>query len=156
MAKNEKIKINRVLGHKKWIEVEVEENSAEHKAVLAWNKAMNYTVNQDRKELKRQNEREEKEVSADYLYEESGYEIPDNDSLNPMKVYERKQLQEEIAKAMSQLSEIQRTVVYRVIWENKSLNAIAKEDGKNPSTIREAYISALDKLRAWLKNYQDF
>lgn len=154
MAK--KIKINKVLGHKRWIEMEVEEGSAEHEAIIVWNRSMNYMINQDRKELKRQNERKEREISADYLYEESGFELPDTETLSPIEMYERGQLKEEIFKAMEQLSEIQRAVVYRVIWENKSLNAIAKEDGKNPSTVRETYISALGKLRVLLKEFQNF
>lgn len=57
-VKNNKIKIKKVLGHKRWDEVEVVEGSAEHKAIIVWNRAMNYTINQDRKELQKQNERE--------------------------------------------------------------------------------------------------
>lgn len=156
LANNKKIIVKKVLGHKKWIEVEVIEGSEEHKDIIIWNRAMNYTIHQDRKELKRQNEREEMELSSDELYEETGYEIPDNDSLSPTEYCEQELLKEAISFAMNQLPEIQRNVVYRVIWEHKSLNAIAKEDGKNPSTVKEAYKSALEKLRPLLKNFENF
>lgn len=126
-VKDNKIIIKKVLGHKRWIEVEVVEGSAEHKAIIVWNRAMNYTINQDRKELKKQNEREEMEISSDALYEESGYEIPDTDSLSPSEYYMRQALYAEVREAVEQLKVRQKEMVIMRFYQDKTQAEIARE-----------------------------
>ena len=116
---NNKIKIKKILGHKRWNEIEVEEGSVEHKEIIAWNKAMNYTINQDRKEVRKQNKCAETEISSDALYDESGYEIPDVDSLSPSEFYMVNARNEELRKAIEQLTPRQQEMVRLVFWEDE-------------------------------------
>ena len=88
---------------------------------------MNYTINQDRKELKKQNEREEMEISSDALYEESGYEIPDTDSLSPSEHYMRQALYAEVREAVEQLKARQKEMVIMRFYQDKTQAEIARE-----------------------------
>lgn len=153
---NNKIKIKKILGHKRWIEVEVEEGSAEHKAIIVWNRAMNYTINQDRKELKKQNEREETEISSDALYEKSGYEIPDVDSLSPSEFYMLNARNEELRKAIEQLTPRQQEMVRLIFWEGKTqieLCAIYHIKEQAVSNAMQRIYGALRKILEKNKNF---
>lgn len=150
-VKENKIIIKKVLGHKKWIEVEVVEGSAEHKAIIVWNRAMNYTINQDRKELKKQNEREEMEISSDALYEESGYEIPDTDSLSPSEYYMRQALYAEVREAVAQLKKRQKELVIMHYFQDMSQVEIASRLHITEGTVSLTLERAYNNLRKILK-----
>ena len=151
MSVNKKIKIKKVLGHKRWDEVEVVEGSAEHKAIIVWNRAMNYTINQDRKELKKQNEREEMEISSDALYEESGYEIPDTDSLSPSEHYMRQALYAEVREAVAQLKRRQKELIIMHYFQNISQAEIARQLHITEGTVSYTLERAYNNLRKILE-----
>lgn len=58
-----KITVNKIIGYKKWIAVEVIEGSDEHQEILRWNKAMHIIQWQDKKEMDKQSEIAENEIS---------------------------------------------------------------------------------------------
>lgn len=153
---NNKIKIKKILGHKRWNEIEVEEGSVEHQEIIVWNKAMNYTINQDRKEVRKQNERAETEISSDALYDESGYEIPDVDSLSPSEFYMVNARNEELRKAIEQLTPRQQEMVRLVFWEGKTQHELCdiyhiKEQAV--SNAMQRIYSALRKILEKDKNF---
>lgn len=71
------IKVNKIVGYKRWVAVEVVEGSEEHKELIRWNRAMNYVNKQDKKEMEVQNAIAENEISAEQMNEETGFEFVD-------------------------------------------------------------------------------
>ena len=134
----------------------MEEGSVEHKEIIVWNKAMNYTINQNRKEVRKQNERAETEISSDALYDESGYEIPDVDSLSPSEFYMVNARNEELRKAIEQLTPRQQEMVRLVFWEGKTQRELCdiyhiKEQAV--SNAMQRIYSALRKILEKDKNF---
>ena len=114
------IKIKRIIGKKRWVEIEVEKGSAEHKEIVQWNKAMHYQQWQDKKELERQNEIAENEISAEQMNEETGFELVDVDEPSPEDWYISKIEAEELRKAIQQLTPRQQQMLYLVYWQGKT------------------------------------
>ena len=80
-------------------------------------------LNRDFERIDRQNRRiAEKTDSLDQMYEETGYEVID-DGASPEEQYEQNELKNTIAKAMEELTEKQKIVVYKTFWEQKLIPA---------------------------------
>lgn len=150
-----KITVNKVVGYKKWMPVEVIEGSDEHLEILRWNRAKNFQLKQDRKEMRRQNEIAENEVSYEQRQEETGFEIIDEDEPSPEEWYIRNELKRILDDAISELPENQREIVILHFYHGISLREIAKSKGKRLFTVQKSCQSALDKLREnpILKNF---
>lgn len=74
-------------------------------------------LNRDFERIDRQNRRiAAKTDSLERMYEETGYEVID-DGASPEEQYEQKELKNTIAKAMEELTEKQKIVVYKTFWE---------------------------------------
>jgi RNA polymerase sigma factor (sigma-70 family) len=56
-------------------------------------------------------------------------------------------------RAIAQLSERQKHLIYEVYFNNKSFSQIAREEGKHKSSIIETTKDALAKLKKFLKNF---
>lgn len=112
------------------------------------------------KELNREFERTErrnrriqsKTDSLESMNEETGFELAD-DSLNPEKLYEQKEMKDAVAKAMSGLTQRQKNVVYKTFWEQKTLREIGEELGINNKTVHEILKAAKSKLKKYLRNF---
>lgn len=150
-----KITVNKIIGYKKWIPVEVIEGSDEHQELLRWNRAMNYVNKQDRKEMDKQNEIAENEISYEQKQEETGFELVDEDEPSPEEWYIRNELKRILDDAISELPENQREIVILHFYHGISLREIAKSKGKRLFTVQKSCQSALDKLREKpiLKNF---
>ena len=109
--------------------------------------------NRDFERIDRQNRRiAAKTDSLERMYEETGYEVID-DGASPEEQYEQKELKNTIAKAMEELTEKQKIVVYKTFWEQKTLREIGKEMGVDNKTVHENLEAAKKKLKNILKNY---
>ena len=150
-----KITVNKIIGYKKWIPVEVIEGSDEHQELLRWNRAMNYVNKQDRKEMDKQNEIAENEISDEEKQEETGLELVDEDEPSPEEWYIRNELKRILDDAISERPENQREIVILHFYHGISLREIAKSKGKRLFTVQKSCQSALDKLREKpiLKNF---
>lgn len=110
-------------------------------------------LNRDFERIDRQNRRiAAKTDSLERMYEETGYEVID-DGASPEEQYEQKELKETIAKAMEELTEKQKIVVYKTFWEQKTLREIGKEMGVDNKTVHENLEAAKKKLKNILKNF---
>lgn len=110
-------------------------------------------LNRDFERIDRQNRRiAAKTDSLDRMYEETGYEVID-DGASPEEQYEQKELKNTIAKAMEELTEKQKIVVYKTFWEQKTLREIGKEMGIDNKTVHENLEAAKKKLKKILKNF---
>ena len=124
------------------VEVETEEQEREIKE-----------LNRDFERIDRQNRRiAAKTDSLDRMYEETGYEVID-DGASPEEQYEQKELKNTIAKAMEELTEKQKIVVYKTFWEQKTLREISRELNVHHSSIEEIYSAAMKKLKKFLSNF---
>lgn len=124
------------------VEVETEEQKREIKE-----------FNRDFERIDRQNRRiAAKTDSLDRMYEETGYEVID-DGASPEEQYEQKELKNTIAKAMEELTEKQKIVVYKTFWEQKTLREISRELNVHHSSIEEIYSAAMKKLKKILSNF---
>ena len=109
--------------------------------------------NRDFERIDRQNRRiAAKTDSLDRMYEETGYEVID-DEASPEEQYEQKELKNTIAKAMEELTEKQKIVVYKTFWEQKTLREIGEEMGIDNKTVHENLEAAKKKLKKILKNF---
>ena len=110
-------------------------------------------LNRDFERIDRQNRRiAAKMDSLERIYEETGYEVID-DGASPEEQYEQKELKNTIAKAMEELTEKQKTVVYKTFWEQKTLREISRELNVHHSSIEEIYSAAMKKLKKFLSNF---
>lgn len=64
---------------------------------------------------------------------------------------EEKCKNEELVKALKQLTEKQRKVIIQYYYKNKKLKEIAKEMNKDESTVRKLKDRAIEKLRNYLE-----
>lgn len=98
----------------------------------------------------------ERYASLDEMYEESGFE-PADDSPTPEEQFLENEKNEAIkrlvAKAMEELTEKQKIVVYKTFWEEKSLREISRELNVHHSSIEEIYSTAMKKLKKFLTNF---
>lgn len=110
-------------------------------------------LNRDFERIDRQNRRiAAKTDSLERMYEETGYEVID-DGASPEEQYEQKELKNTIAKAMEELTEKQKIVVYKTFWEQKTLREISRELNVHHSSIEEIYSAAMKKLKKFLSNF---
>lgn len=110
-------------------------------------------LNRDFERIDRQNRRiAAKTDSLERMYEETGYEVID-DGASPEEQYEQKELKNTIAKAMEELTENQKIVVYKTFWEQKTLREIGKEMDVDNKTVHENLEAAKKKLKNILKNF---
>ena len=109
--------------------------------------------NRDFERIDRQNRRiAAKTDSLERMYEETGYEVID-DGASPEEQYEQKELKNTIAKAMEELTEKQKIVVYKTFWEQKTLREIGKELGISYVTAFGILETAKKKLKNFLGNF---
>ena len=98
----------------------------------------------------------ERYVSLDEMYEESGFE-PADDSPTPEEQFLENEKNEAIkrlvAKAMEELTEKQKIVVYKTFWEQKTLREIGKELGISYVTAFGILETAKKKLKNFLGNF---
>lgn len=102
-----KITVNKIIGYKKWIAVEVIEGSDEHQEILRWNKAMHIIQWQDKKEMDKQSEIAENEISYEQKQEETGFELVDEDEPSPEEWYIQNEENRVIWEAVQKLPENQ-------------------------------------------------
>jgi len=74
-----------------------------------------------------------------------------NDEISIEEQIENKILQEELKKAILELSEVQKRRVIKYYFENKTLQKIAKEEGCSIASVKESLDSSINKLRKKLK-----
>ena len=98
----------------------------------------------------------EKCSSLDEMYEESGFE-PADDSPTPEEQFleneKNKAIKKLVAKAMEELTEKQKIVVYKTFWEEKTLREIGKELGISYVTAFGILETAKKKLKIFLGNF---
>ena len=145
------IKVNKIVGYKRWIAVEVVEGSEEHKELIRWNRAMNYVNKQDKKEMEVQNAIAENEISAEQMNEETGFEFVDVDEPSPEEWCIKMLRHEELMKAIAQLTPRQQEIVHLVFWEGKSLIELSKIYDCSKPAITQAVNRITDSLRKILE-----
>ena len=145
------IKVNKIVGYKRWIAVEVVEGSEEHKELIRWNRAMNYVNKQDKKEMEVQNAIAENEISAEQMNEETGFEFVDVDEPSPEEWCIKMLRHEELMKAITQLTPRQQEIVHLVFWEGKSLIELSKIYDCSKPAITQAVNRITDSLRKILE-----
>lgn len=74
-----------------------------------------------------------------------------NDEISIEEKIENKILQEELKKAILELSEVQKRRVIKYYFENKTLQKIAEEEGCSIASVKESLDSSINKLRKKLK-----
>ena len=74
-----------------------------------------------------------------------------NDEISIEEQIENKILQEELKKAILELSEAQKRRVIKYYFENKTLQKIAEEEGCSIASVKESLDSSINKLRKKLK-----
>ena len=74
-----------------------------------------------------------------------------NDEISIEEQIENKILQEELKKAILELSEAQKRRVIKYYFENKTLQKIAEEEGCSIVYVKESLDSSINKLRKKLK-----
>ena len=98
----------------------------------------------------------ERYASLDEMYEESGFE-PADDSPTPeeqiLENEKNKAIKRLISKAMEELTEKQKIVIYKTFWEEKTLREISRELNTHHSSIEEIYSAAMKKLKKFLANF---
>ena len=110
-------------------------------------------LNRDFERIDRQNRRiAAKTDSLDRMYEETGYEVID-DGASPEEQYEQNELKNTIAKAMEELTEKQKIVVYKTFWEQKTLREIGVELGIDNKTVHENLEAAKKKLKKYFEKF---
>ena len=145
------IKVNKIIGYKRWVAVEVVEGSEEHKELIRWNRAMNYVNKQDKKEREVQNAIAENEISAEQMNEETGFEFVDVDEPSPEEWCIKMLRHEELMKAIAQLTPRQQEIVHLVFWEGKSLIELSKIYDCSKPAITQAVNRITDSLRKILE-----
>lgn len=152
----ETIKIKKIIGKKRWVEIEVEKDSAEHKEIVQWNKAMHFQQWQDKKELERQNEIAENEISAEQMNEETGFELVDVDEPSPEEWYILQVEAEELRKAIKELTLRQQEMLELVYWKNRSQDEVAEYFGITKSAVSHAMERIYETLRKILRKNKLF
>ena len=145
------IRVNKIIGYKRWIAVEVIEGSEEHKELIRWNRAMNYVNKQDKKEMEAQNAIAENEISAEQMNEETGFEFVDVDEPSPEEWCIKKLRSEELMKAILQLTPRQQEIVHLVFWEGKSQIELSKIYDCSKPAITQAVNRIMESLRKILE-----
>ena len=145
------IKVNKIIGYKRWVAVEVVEGSEEHKELIRWNRAMNYVNKQNKKEMEVQNAIAENEISAEQMNEETGFEFVDVDEPSPEEWCIKMLRHEELMKAIAQLTPRQQEIVHLVFWEGKSLIELSKIYDCSKPAITQAVNRITDSLRKILE-----
>ena len=74
-----------------------------------------------------------------------------NDEISIEEQIENKILQEELKKAILELSEVQKRRVIKYYFENKTLQKISEEEGCSITSVKESLDSSINKLRKKLK-----
>ena len=74
-----------------------------------------------------------------------------NDEISIEEQIENKILQEELKKAILELSEVEKRRVIKYYFENKTLQKIAEEEGCSITSVKESLDSSINKLRKKLK-----
>ena len=74
-----------------------------------------------------------------------------NDEISIEEQIENKILQEELKKAILELSGVQKRRVIKYYFENKTLQKIAEEEGCSITSVKESLDSSINKLRKKLK-----
>lgn len=74
-----------------------------------------------------------------------------NNEISIEEQLENKILQEELKKAILELSEVQKRRVIKYYFENKTLQKIAEEEGCSIASVKESLDSSINKLRKKLK-----
>ena len=74
-----------------------------------------------------------------------------NDEISIAEQIENKILQEELKKAILELSEVQKRRVIKYYFENKTLQKISEEEGCSITSVKESLDSSINKLRKKLK-----
>lgn len=74
-----------------------------------------------------------------------------NDEISIEEQIENKILQEELKKAILELSEVQKRRVIKYYFENKTLQKIAEEEGCSIASVKESLDGSINKLRKKLK-----
>ena len=152
----EVIKIKKIIGKKRWVEIEVEKGSAEHKEIVQWNKAMHYQQWQDKKEIERQNEIAANEISAEQMNEETGFELVDVDEPSPEDWYISKIEAEELRKAIQQLTPRQQQMLYLVYWQGKTQRDLCEIFGIKEQAVCDAMRHIYASLKKILEKNQFF
>ena len=75
-----------------------------------------------------------------------------NDEISIEEQIENKIMQEQLKKAINELSKIQKRRVIKYYFENKTLQKIATEEGCSIASVKECLDSSINKLRKNLKN----
>ena len=95
----------------------------------------------------------EKCSSLDEMYEETGFE-PADDTPSPEEQFfeneRKKAIKQLVSKAMQELTEKQRIVVYKTFWEEKTLRQVALELGIDNKTVYEILEAAKGKMKKFL------
>lgn len=98
----------------------------------------------------------ERYASLDEMYEESGFE-PADDSPTPEEQFleneKNKAIKRLVAKAMEELTEKQKIVVYKTFWEEKTLREIGEELGISYVTAFGILETAKKKLKKFFGNF---
>ena len=76
-----------------------------------------------------------------------------NDEISIAEQIENKILQEELKKAILELSEVQKRRVIKYYFENKTLQKISEEEGCSITSVKESLDSSINKLRKKLKKF---
>lgn len=96
----------------------------------------------------------EKCSSLDEMYEETGFE-PADDTPSPEEQFfeneRKKAIKQLVSKAMQELTEKQRIVVYKTFWEEKTLRQVGFELGIDNKTVYEILEAAKGKMKKFLK-----
>ena len=96
----------------------------------------------------------EKCSSLDEMYEETGFE-PADDTPSPEEQFfeneRKKAIKQLVSKAMQELTEKQRIVVYKTFWEEKTLRQVGLELGIDNKTVYEILEAAKEKMKKFLK-----
>ena len=96
----------------------------------------------------------EKCSSLDEMYEETGFE-PADDTPSPEEQFfeneRKKAIKQLVSKAMQELTEKQRIVVYKTFWEEKTLRQVGLELGIDNKTVYEILEAAKGKMKKFLK-----
>ena len=96
----------------------------------------------------------EKCSSLDEMYEETGFE-PADDTPSPEEQFfeneREKSIKQLVSKAMQELTEKQRIVVYKTFWEEKTLSQVGLELGIDNKTVYEILEAAKGKMKKFLK-----
>ena len=150
------IKVNKIVGYKRWVAVEVVEGSEEHKELIRWNRTMNYVNKQDKKEMEVQNAIAENEISAEQMNEETGFEFVDVDEPSPEEWCIKMLRHEELMKAIAQLTPRQQEIVHLVFWEGKSQADLCKIFNLKKQTVSDIMLRIFATLKKILEKTEIF